>query len=98
MEKFLQLVANNALISSLIAAAILGLAGWGGKAWRDKRDGDKILGFLRSSKNTTGYGFRSTEAIAANTNIPESRVATICSHHRDIRRNEKEKQSWTLVE
>ena len=45
----------------------------------------------------TDYSFRSTEAIASDTNLTEARVATLCARDPRIRRSQKEKQSWTLA-
>lgn len=56
-----------------------------------------IYQFLLTSKAGTAFTFRSTEAISSHTKISEERVADLCSNHPKIRRNEKEKQSWTLV-
>ena len=91
------LVSNNALISSLVGAAIIGLIGLVWKARRDKADGNRIYQFLLASKAESEFKFRSTEAIASNTGLSEERVAHLCAKHCNIRRNEKEKQSWTLA-
>ena len=98
MDALLELISNNALISSLVGTAIIALVAWSWKARHDRNDSEKIRMFLIRSKSETGFQFRSTEAIASNTMLPESRVALLCSRHKNFRRNEKEKQSWALVE
>lgn len=98
MSPFLELVSNNALVSALIGAAILGTARWFWKKSQDKKDGEAIYTFLVASKSQTGFTFRSTQAIASHTKITEERVAALCSRHPKIRRNEKKLQSWTLLQ
>jgi len=91
-------LSNNALVSTLAGAAILALCAWAWRAWRNKRDGDLIVRFLTSSSKGTAFTFRSTQAIAANTRLSEGRVAFLCAGHKKVRRNEKEMQSWRLVQ
>lgn len=96
MSAMLEFISNNALTSTLIAAAVVGIAGAGWNWWHDSSDSQAIYDFLLSSKTETNFTFRSTEAISSHTKIHEKRVAYLCSRHPKIRRNEKEKKSWTL--
>ncbi len=98
MKAAVDFVSNNNLVSALIAAAVLAVAGGVWKWWRDRRDCKKIYEFMVNSRSSTGFTFRSTHAISSHTRISEKRVAELCSKHPKIRRNEKEKQSWTVVE
>lgn len=72
------------------------LIGWLYTLYRNHRDSEAILCFLKQPATDTAYSFRSTEAIASKTNLTESRVESLCSKHPKIRRNTKEKQSWSL--
>lgn len=98
MRTMLDFVTNNTLVAALVAAAIIGLIGWGSKRYRDKTDGDVIYSFLRQSMVDAEFRFRTTHAIVSHTHIPERRVADLCARHPKIRRNEHEKESWTLVD
>lgn len=98
MGAFLNFISNNAIASTLVGAAILGGVAWATKSYKDRSDGTAIHEFLVKSKAESGYDFRSTEAIASNTKLSEDRVAQLCASHPKIRRNEKQLQSWTLVE
>lgn len=93
----LHFVTNNVL-ATLVAAAIIGLATWGWKRYRDKRDGEVIYSFLRQSMAGSEFRFRTTHAITSHTHISEHRVAVLCLRHPKIRRNEEGKESWTIVE
>src|SRR5512135_1841960 len=97
MGAVLEVISNNALASTLIAGGIVAAAGGVWKWWHDRRDSTAIYDYLVSSKLNTDWKFRSTAAISSQTKIPERRVAQLCSKHPKIRRNEKEKQSWTLI-
>ena len=98
MNAFFEFVTNNALVSTLVAFAILAAVSWLWKARRDRKDSEAIYSFLAASKAQSGFVFRSTEAIASHTKIHEERVAILCARHPKIRRNEKERQSWTLTQ
>jgi hypothetical protein len=96
MSTIINFISNNALISSLIAAAIIGAVTWIWKLERDRKDSNAIYQFLLDSKSSGGFIFRSTHAIASHTKLTEERVAMLCARHPKIHRNEKEKQSWRL--
>ena len=98
IDAFIVLVTDNALVSTLVGAAIIGIIGWLWRSHQNSKDSGSILSFLESSKKDTTYTFRSTEAIASHTNLTESRVASLCAKHPRIKRNTNEKQSWRLVE
>jgi hypothetical protein len=93
----LEFLSNNALVSALITALVIAAAGATWKWWHDRKDSQTIYNFLLTSKAGTDFTFRSTEAICSHTRISEKRVAELCSKHPKIRRNEKEKRSWTSV-
>ena len=98
MTAFFDLISNNPLVSALVAAVVLAVLGSASKLYRDHRDSTKVYDLLLKSKHETNFTFRSTEAISSDTKISEKRVAELCTKHRKIKRNEKEKQSWRLVE
>lgn len=98
LRTMLDFVTNNALVATLVAAAIIALAGRGWKRYRDKRDGEVIYSFLRQSMAGAEFRFRTTHAITSHTHIPGQRVGDLCLSHPKIRRNEEDKESWTIVE
>lgn len=93
----LAIITNNPLASTLVAAILIATTGQIWKWWRARKDAKTIYDFLVESKARTGFTFRSTEAIASHTKLTEKRVTELCSTHPRIRRNEKEKQSWSLI-
>lgn len=98
MDAIIELVSKNALVSTLVGAAIIGVIGWLWSSYQNRKDANSILSFLEASKENTEYTFRSTEAIASHANLTEKRVVSLCAKHPKIKRNSKEKQSWRLVE
>lgn len=80
------------LIDGLLLLAVIGAVGLIAKSCRDWRDKKKIYRLLQESSGR----FRSTHAIASNTGIGESRVTKLCESDKRLRRNELEKESWTL--
>lgn len=87
-----------AIIAAVVSAAILWAIGRFFIWLRDEHDSKKIYEFLRRSAIDTRYQFRSTHAISSGTKIPEIRVSGLCSKHKKICRNGKEKQSWRLAD
>jgi hypothetical protein len=80
----------------IAVAVVVGIIGWLYKLAIFKKDEATIVTFLESSKRDTNHTFRSSEAIAAHTNLTIERISTVCSKSRKIRRNGKEKESWCL--
>ncbi|QGX40162.1 hypothetical protein [Permianibacter aggregans] len=98
MSKIIDLATNNALLSGLILAAIIGIVSLLWRKYQDHQDSEAIFNFLIASEAETPHTFRSTEAIAAKTKLTQNRVEELCTKHKKIQRNSKEKQSWKLVE
>jgi hypothetical protein len=96
MSEIWKFISQNALVSTIAGAAVLGIVGWLWKIYRDRRDSRTIYDFLLMSASKTDWGFRTTHAISSATKISEERVAELCSKHSRIRRNEQELQSWRL--
>jgi len=94
---FWSFISENNLVSAVVAAALLGGVAWLWKYCRDRRDSEHIYSYLIQSMNETDWTFRGTAAISSRLKIPESRVEELCHKHRKIRRNEKDKQSWTAI-
>lgn len=60
------------------------------------RDEKRIINFFYQENVGKGYEFRTTEAIASFTNLPEDRVNFVCATSKKITRNSKEKLSWRI--
>lgn len=88
-------ISENALVSTLVAAALIGGVRWLWIYRRDRRDSERIYSYLIQSMNETDWKFRGTAAISSDLKISESRIEELCHKHSKIRRNEKDKQSWT---
>jgi hypothetical protein len=97
LGSFVDWISSNKIVSSLVGAAIIGLAGWALKWNRDKRESNRIYQYLVKSAATTAWRFRSTQAISSATHMSKTRVEELCSRDKRIKRNEKEKESWQLV-
>jgi len=80
----------------IAVAVVVGFLGWLYKLAMFKKDETAVLGFLTNSQKDTDHDFRSSEAIAAHTNLTIERVSNVCSKSKKIRRNTKEKESWCL--
>jgi hypothetical protein len=81
------------ILSGIAVLAVGSLFAWIARASKRKVDTAKIISCL---ENDT-YQFRTTHAIAANTNLTESRVRDLASASDHVRRNELEQESWALV-
>ena len=93
-----ELLTENALGSALVATAIVAAVSALWRRARDRRDADAIHRFLAESAEDTDFTFRSTEAIAAHTQLTEARVEALCAGDPRIRRSTGTKRSWRLVD
>ena len=84
------------IIIALVVAVAVGVHGFLHKLANFKMDEGAILKFFRESKEDTSYKFRSTEAIAAETNLTKERVVVVCSKSKAIKMNVKDKESWCV--
>lgn len=98
MDNIISITTNNPLLSGLIVCVITGILSWIWHTYHNYRDSNAIYNFLTRSKADTSHTFRSTEAIASRTNLPQSRVEVLCAKHKKIVRNTKERQSWKLID
>ena len=79
-----------------IAGGVLGIVFFGYRWVRRREDSRRIVDFLTSSAAETEHKFRSTHAMASNLGLSESRVGYLAARCPKIRRNQKDKESWTL--
>lgn len=98
MSEFVGFLTNDALASTLVAAAIIGIITCLWRFGQNHKDSKAILNYLIKSSQETQHTFRGTEAIASETKLTEERVAELCAKNPKIRRNTKGKQSWRLAE
>lgn len=78
------------VLATLIAVLILGIFGW----LKFKRDEKVVAKFLKNSGVETSRTFRTTHAISSATNLSQERIRKVCSKSSNIKRNQKEKESW----
>jgi hypothetical protein len=64
-----------------------------GDWYLERRDMKRILKYFANNKEFTFYN---TYKIASSTNLTESRVIFICSNSKELKRNEKEAETWSL--
>lgn len=83
--------------SLLTGTVVLAVVGWLYTLFCDWRDSRAILNFLKGSASSSGYQFRSSEAISAATKISKARVERLCIRHKQITRNGAQKESWQLA-
>ncbi len=60
------------------------------------KDENSIVTFLTKHINETDFIFNTTYRISSEVNLTESRVNEICSRSTKIRRNQKNKETWTI--
>lgn len=89
---------RDEIIIGVVSGLAVAILMWVVKVIRDAKHTQSILKFLRNSKESTEFSFRSNYAIASATNLSEDRVRKLCSKSKKIKRNEKEKESWKLIE
>ena len=87
---------NSQIAQGVLVTLICAVLFWIVSLFRYKIDENKIITFLRKSKNETDYTFRGEPAISSETNLSEDRVNKVCSKSNQIKRNKNDKKSWCL--
>ena len=80
---------RDQIIAGIVSALVIALSAGAWKVFHDWKDTCKIIVFLKDSKETTDFKFRSNNAIASDTNLSEERVRKLCSKSKKIRRRPK---------
>ena len=89
---------NPNIVQGVLATLVASLIIWMLAGIKAKYDQNKIISFLKKSKKETNHTFRTTHAIASETNLSKERVGKLGSKSKKIKRNQKEKESWKLAE
>jgi hypothetical protein len=90
------------MLISAVGGGVAGLMVWLAdivrvEYWK-RRHKRRILKFFKDEvKSGKSWDLRNTYRIASSVNLTEDRVRYICSIHKEIKRNEKEKETWQLI-
>jgi len=94
----MEFLTQHPIPSGLIVAALVAAASFAARGVVRRRKARRIYAFLAHSAANTEFTFRSTRAISRETRIPSDQIEGLCLSHPKIRRNGKEKESWTAME
>lgn len=94
----MKFINDNPILSSVVGGIILALLAWTCRRIMSGNEARKIYAFLYKSTKEEGYTFRTSEVISSHTGIPMRKIDELCSRHPKIKRNEKAKESWRIVE
>jgi hypothetical protein len=86
------------VVGGTVVVVLLALATGIWRSGRNAIDRQKIIEFLKRMRLERGFDFVSTHAIASDTKLSPSRIERLCQTHSGIRRNQKDRESWTLVD
>jgi len=97
MQQIFNYLSDNTVTSFIaVGTVIVGILGWLYNSWRDHRDRDAIRTFMRSALANEGVQFSSTHFMASKLHLPDARVKKLCETDKRVRRNEKDRESWSL--
>ena len=91
------LVTERVLVPAIVGGCAVAFILRAIKTVKDRRDSNRIYEFLRGCAKDGQYMFRSSEVISSVTNLPESRIADLCSKHGHIERKERQYHTWRVV-
>jgi hypothetical protein len=91
------LLTESVLVSAIVGGCAVVFILRAIKSVKDRRDSNRIYEFLRRCAKDGQYVFRSSEAISTVTQLPESRIADLCSKHGHIERKEGQRHTWRVV-
>ena len=91
------LITDRVLLSAIVAGFAVVFILRAIKNVKNRRDSNRIYEFLRRCAKDGQYMFRSSEAISTVTQLPESRIADLCSKHGHIERKQGQRHTWRVV-
>jgi hypothetical protein len=84
-------------VGGAVAGSIILLVTWIHTTLLEKRDKDRVWGWITKHASEQEWQFRSTRSIASHTNLTQDRVRYICSMHASIKLSTGEREDMWLV-
>lgn len=84
----------GALVSGIAIIVIVAIF----KFFLNKYKASQVFDVLKSGLDDKNRTFLPTSYLAAKTNYTQAKVEQLCSSHSKIKRNEKELESWKIID
>ena len=97
-EKFKvwEMLSTNSFVGALVSGLLLLIIGWA-ISWAVKKyRACRVYSILQAGLSEKNKRFLPTAYISSKSGYTQSQVEALCSHHKKIRRNEKELESWCI--
>jgi len=91
------LLSVNSFVGALVSGLIILLVGYLINLHIKKYRASRIHDILKAGLKEKNKKFLPTAYLSAESGYTQSQVESLCSHHKNIRRNEKELESWRIV-
>tara|TARA_Y100000815_G_scaffold271473_1_gene298117 strand:- start:892 stop:1191 length:300 start_codon:yes stop_codon:yes gene_type:complete len=91
-----EILSTNSFVGTLVSGLFLLILGWAFSWGVKKYRACRVYSILQAGLSEKNKKFLSTAYISSKSGYTQSQVEALCSHHRKIRRNEKELESWCI--
>ena len=91
-----ELLSTNSFIGALASGLAILLIAWLVNLCLKKYRARKIYGILKQGLENKNKIYLPTAYLSAKSGYTQSQVESLCSHHKSIKRNEKELESWRI--
>lgn len=92
-----KLLSDNSFVGALVSGLTILLIVWLLNLSIKKHRSNRVYDILISGLKSKNKRFLPTSYLSAESGYTQSQVESLCSHHKNIRRNEKELESWQIV-
>jgi len=96
IESIWSLLKENSFIGALASGILLILIGWVISVVRKKIRANNLYRHFENQLLERDKKYLSTHLLSSVTGYTENEVEILCSSHKKITRNEREKQSWRI--
>lgn len=92
------LLSENSFLGALVSGIAIIILVAIFKSILNKYKASRVFNALKSGLTEKNHAFLPTSYLAAKTNYTQAKVEQLCSSHRKIKRNEKELESWQVID
>jgi len=91
-----KLISENSFVGALTSGLVLLLIGWLANLCIKKYRAAKLFNILKDGLVEKHATFLPTVYLSSKSGYTQAQVEDLCSHHKQIQRNEKELESWRV--
>ena len=90
------LLGTNSFVGALVSGLLILLVAWLINCGVKKHRANRVYEILKSGLSEKKKSYLPTAYLASRSGYTQSQIESLCSHHKKIKRNQKELESWRV--